>query len=44
MRGGYKLAKGDVKTAAQLVAQDESVELADYFLRGATADARASGR
>jgi phosphate starvation-inducible protein PhoH and related proteins len=34
IRGGYKLAKGDVKTAAQLVAQDESVELADYFLRG----------
>ena len=43
MRGGYKLAKGDVKTAAQLVAQDEHVDLADYFLamrRGR----RASGR
>jgi len=36
MRGGYRLAKGDVKTAAQLVAQDENVELADYFLRSAT--------
>jgi len=36
MRGGYRLAKGDVKTAAQLVAQDETVELADYFLRSAT--------
>src|SRR5687768_12355088 len=35
MRGGYRLAKGDVKTAAQLVVQDENVELADYFLRGA---------
>ena len=35
MRGGYKLGKGDVKTAAQLVAQDDGVELADYFLRGA---------
>ena len=35
MRGGYRLGKGDVKTAAQLVAQDENVELADYFLRGA---------
>ena len=41
MRGGYKLAKGDVRTAAQLVAQDESVELADYFLRGAP---RTSGK
>jgi len=35
IRGGYKLAKGDVKTASQLVAQDEGVELADYFLRAA---------
>ncbi len=34
IRGGYKLAKGDVKTASQLVAQDEHVELAEYFLRG----------
>src|SRR4029077_11260068 len=33
IRGGYRLAKGDVRTAAQLVAQDEAVELADYFLR-----------
>jgi phosphate starvation-inducible protein PhoH and related proteins len=41
MREGYKLAKGDVKTASQLVAQDENVELADYFLRGST---RTSGR
>ncbi len=41
MRGGYKLAKGDVRTAAQLVAQDESVALSDYFLRGPT---RASGK
>jgi phosphate starvation-inducible PhoH-like protein len=36
MRGGYRLAKGDVKTAVQLVSQDETVELADYFLRSAT--------
>ena len=36
MRGGYKLAKGDVRTASQLVAQDENVELADYFLRSST--------
>jgi phosphate starvation-inducible PhoH-like protein len=41
MRGGYKLGKGDVKTASQLVAQDENVELSDYFLRGA---ARTSGK
>ena len=41
MQAGYKLGKGDVKTAAQLVSQDENVELADYFLRGA---ARTSGK
>ena len=41
IRGGYRLATGDVKTAAQLVAQDESVELADYFLKSAT---RTSGK
>ncbi len=32
---GYQFAKGDVKRAAQLVAQDETVELGDYFQRGA---------
>ena len=36
MRGGYRLGKGDMKTAAQLVAQDENVELSEYFLRSAT--------
>src|SRR5919108_982160 len=41
IRGGYKLAKGDVKTAAQLVTQDETIELSDYFLRGAP---RTSGK
>ena len=41
MDDGYKLGKGDVKTAAQLVSQEENVELADYFLRGAT---RTSGK
>jgi phosphate starvation-inducible protein PhoH and related proteins len=41
IRGGYKLASGDVKTASQLVAQDENVELSDYFLRGAP---RTSGK
>jgi phosphate starvation-inducible protein PhoH and related proteins len=39
MRGGYRLAKGDVKTASQLVTQDENVELSDYFLRSATKSA-----
>jgi phosphate starvation-inducible PhoH-like protein len=39
MRAGYRLAKGDVKTAAQLVSQDENVELSDYFLRSATKSA-----
>jgi phosphate starvation-inducible PhoH-like protein len=34
LQNGYKLAKGDVKTAVQLVANDEQVVLADYFLRG----------
>jgi phosphate starvation-inducible PhoH-like protein len=41
MRGGYRLGKGDVKTAAQLIAQDETVELSEYFLRTAT---RTSGK
>jgi phosphate starvation-inducible PhoH-like protein len=41
MNEGYKLGKGDVKTAAQLVAQDETVALAEYFLKGA---ARTSGK
>jgi phosphate starvation-inducible PhoH-like protein len=41
VRGGYKLGKGDVRTAAQLVAQDDSVELAEYFLRSA---AKTSGK
>ena len=34
MNSGYKLGKGDVKTAAQLVAQDENVELGEYFTKG----------
>jgi phosphate starvation-inducible PhoH-like protein len=42
MQQGYKLARGDVKTAAQLVAQDESIELRDYFMRGGPV--RQSGR
>jgi phosphate starvation-inducible PhoH-like protein len=42
MREGYKLGRGDVKTAGQLVAQDENVALRDYFVRGA--QTRTSGR
>jgi phosphate starvation-inducible PhoH-like protein len=34
MRDGYKLSTGDVKTASALVAQDESVDLRDHFLKG----------
>ena len=35
MREGYRFAKGDVKRASQLVAQDDTIELRDYFLRSA---------
>jgi phosphate starvation-inducible PhoH-like protein len=35
LQEGYKLSKGDVKTASQLVARDETVELRDYLGRGA---------
>ena len=34
MRDGYKLSIADVKTASSLVAQDESVDLRDHFLKG----------
>ena len=34
MRDGYKLSNADVKTAADLVAQDESVDIRDHFLKG----------
>ena len=33
IRDGYHFSKGDVKHAAQLVAQDSGVDLRDYFLR-----------
>jgi phosphate starvation-inducible PhoH-like protein len=33
LRGGYRFARGDVKTAAQLVASNPNVELSEYFLR-----------
>jgi len=41
LRGGYRFAKDDVKVAAQLIAQDPSVGLGDYFVKGGP---RAVGR
>jgi phosphate starvation-inducible PhoH-like protein len=41
LRGGYRFARGDVKTAARLLADDPDAELTDYFLQGA---ARTAGR
>ncbi len=41
LRGGYRFARGDVRTAAQLLTQDPDIELTDYFLKGA---ARTAGR
>jgi len=34
IRDGYKLSNADVKTAADLVAHDASVDLRDHFLKG----------
>jgi phosphate starvation-inducible protein PhoH and related proteins len=31
---GYRVSNGDIKTAAQLVAEDPAVNLRDYFLKG----------
>jgi phosphate starvation-inducible PhoH-like protein len=39
IRDGYKLSNTDVKTASDLVAQDESVDLRDHFLKGALTSA-----
>jgi len=41
VREGYRLSKADVKTAAQLVADDPGVELRDHFLKSAV---RPSGK
>jgi phosphate starvation-inducible PhoH-like protein len=41
LRSGYRFGRGDVKTAAQLVANNPNVELQEYFLKGT---ARAAGR
>jgi phosphate starvation-inducible PhoH-like protein len=34
MRDGFRLSNSDVKTASDLVAQDDSVDLRDHFLKG----------
>jgi phosphate starvation-inducible PhoH-like protein len=34
MRDGYKLSNSDVKTASDLVAQDQTVDLREHFLKG----------
>jgi phosphate starvation-inducible PhoH-like protein len=39
MREGYKLTNTDVKTASALIAQDESVDLRDHFLKGSLTSA-----
>jgi len=41
LRSGYRFARGDVKTAAQLLAQDPNVELQEYFQKGSS---RTAGR
>ena len=42
VRDGYRVANGDVRTAAQLVSDNTDVQLRDYFLKGAPL--RASGK
>jgi phosphate starvation-inducible PhoH-like protein len=39
MKDGYKLSNADVKTASDLVAQDESINLRDHFLKGSLTSA-----
>jgi phosphate starvation-inducible protein PhoH and related proteins len=39
MRDGYKLSNADVKTASDLVAQDDTVDLRDHFLKGSLTSA-----
>jgi phosphate starvation-inducible PhoH-like protein len=34
LRAGYQISNGDVKTAAQLVSEDQGVDLREYFLKG----------
>ncbi len=39
LKDGYKLSNSDVKTASELVAQDESVDIRDHFLKGSLTSA-----
>jgi phosphate starvation-inducible PhoH-like protein len=39
LREGYRVTSGEVKTAAQLIAQDGDVELRDFLVRGAVVSA-----
>ncbi len=39
MQAGYKLSNSDVRTASDLFAQDESVDLHDHFLKGSLTSA-----
>jgi phosphate starvation-inducible PhoH-like protein len=34
MKDGFKLSNGDVKTASEMIARDEDVDLRDHFLKG----------
>ncbi len=43
LRDGYRFAKGDVRTAVQLVAQDPDVDLQDYFKPEGQRDAKSAG-
>ena len=41
LRDGYRFGRGDVKTAAQLVANNPNVEPQEYFLKGSARTAAA---
>jgi phosphate starvation-inducible PhoH-like protein len=44
MQSGYTLVNGDVKTAADLVADNPEIDLRDYFLRGGQKQAQGTRR
>src|ERR1044071_2735668 len=44
LEDGYSLVNGDVKTAAQLVSQNPSVDLRDYFARGGPSQGGQAGQ
>src|SRR5438093_10426576 len=39
LRDGYKLSNSDIKTASDLVAQDQTVDLRDHFIKGSLTSA-----